>query len=186
MGLGIQHGRIPKEGTPFQVSAGFQPLQIATSNPCSRPVRLPQTFLSTLWRWFGFGQGPSLRGWGKRRSEIVLGRVGQRQDWIYKIQRIHGNGIFAYIYHKNQLNVGKYTIHGSYGKDLGLASDLPAFQWFPLRFPKDVLIETWKHSSKSLPIMKGRKYSQLLFLLPSAKTSSKWWIVMVILISIAH
>ena len=24
-------------------------------------------------------------------------------------------GIFAYIYHKNQLNVGKYTIHGSYG-----------------------------------------------------------------------
>ena len=25
-------------------------------------------------------------------------------------------GIFAYIYHTNQLNVGKYTIHGSYGK----------------------------------------------------------------------
>ena len=24
-------------------------------------------------------------------------------------------GIFAYIYHKNQPNVGKYTIHGSYG-----------------------------------------------------------------------
>ena len=24
-------------------------------------------------------------------------------------------GIFTYIYHKNQLNVGKYTIHGSYG-----------------------------------------------------------------------
>ena len=23
-------------------------------------------------------------------------------------------GIFTYIYHKNQLNVGKYTIHGSY------------------------------------------------------------------------
>ena len=28
---------------------------------------------------------------------------------------IHGTGIFTYIYHKNQLNVGKYTIHGSYG-----------------------------------------------------------------------
>ena len=26
--------------------------------------------------------------------------------------RIHGTGIFPYIYHKNQLNVGKYTIHG--------------------------------------------------------------------------
>ena len=24
-------------------------------------------------------------------------------------------GIFIYIYHKNQPNVGKYTIHGSYG-----------------------------------------------------------------------
>ena len=24
-------------------------------------------------------------------------------------------GVFAYIYHKNQPNVGKYTIHGSYG-----------------------------------------------------------------------
>ena len=24
-------------------------------------------------------------------------------------------GIYTYIYHKNQPNVGKYTIHGSYG-----------------------------------------------------------------------
>ena len=29
--------------------------------------------------------------------------------------RIHGTGIFTYICHKNQPNVGKYTIHGSYG-----------------------------------------------------------------------
>ena len=28
-------------------------------------------------------------------------------------------GIFTYIYHRNQLNVGKYTIHGSYGKHFG-------------------------------------------------------------------
>ena len=27
-------------------------------------------------------------------------------------QTIHGTGIFTYIYHKNQPNVGKYTIHG--------------------------------------------------------------------------
>ena len=27
-------------------------------------------------------------------------------------------GIFTYIYHKNQLNVGKYPIHGSYGKQV--------------------------------------------------------------------
>ena len=24
-------------------------------------------------------------------------------------------GIFTYIYHQNQLNVGKHTVHGSYG-----------------------------------------------------------------------
>ena len=29
--------------------------------------------------------------------------------------RIHGIGIFPYIYHINQPNVGKYTIHGSVG-----------------------------------------------------------------------
>ena len=28
---------------------------------------------------------------------------------------IHGTGIFTYMYHKNQLNVSKYTIHGCYG-----------------------------------------------------------------------
>ena len=28
--------------------------------------------------------------------------------------------IFAYIYHKNQPNVGEYTIHGSYGVYYGL------------------------------------------------------------------
>ena len=27
-------------------------------------------------------------------------------------------GIFSYIYHKNQPNVGIYTIHGSYGKPI--------------------------------------------------------------------
>ena len=29
--------------------------------------------------------------------------------------RIHGTDIFTYMYHKNQLNVGKSTIHGSSG-----------------------------------------------------------------------
>ena len=29
-------------------------------------------------------------------------------------------GIFTYIYHKNQPNVGKYTIHGSYGFGIGI------------------------------------------------------------------
>ena len=33
-----------------------------------------------------------------------------------RTHRIHGNGIFLpTLYHKNQPNVRKYTIHGSYG-----------------------------------------------------------------------
>ena len=34
------------------------------------------------------------------------------------VHRIHGTGISTNIYHKNQLNVGKYTIHGWYGWDI--------------------------------------------------------------------
>ena len=34
-------------------------------------------------------------------------------DISSKSRRIHGTGIFTYRYHKNQPNVGKYTIHGS-------------------------------------------------------------------------
>ena len=33
--------------------------------------------------------------------------------WSYPIASMYG--IFSYIYHKNQPNVGKYTIHGWYG-----------------------------------------------------------------------
>ena len=29
--------------------------------------------------------------------------------WMYHSQRIHGTGIFTYMYHKNQPHVGKYT-----------------------------------------------------------------------------
>ena len=34
-------------------------------------------------------------------------------------------GIYPYIYHKNQPNVGKYTIHGSSGKDFKRTFHLP-------------------------------------------------------------
>ena len=37
-------------------------------------------------------------------------------------------GIFPYIYHKNQLNVGIYTIHGSYGT------------WIPCHLMVDLLV----------------------------------------------
>ena len=31
---------------------------------------------------------------------------------------LHGTGIFTYIYHTNQPNVGKHTIHGFYGMQI--------------------------------------------------------------------
>ena len=41
------------------------------------------------------------------------------------INRIHGTGIFTYIYHTNQPNVGRYTIHGSVmGNILYFTSDI--------------------------------------------------------------
>ena len=35
--------------------------------------------------------------------------------WCDIPHRIHGTGIFTYIYHEFKPNVGKYTIHGWYG-----------------------------------------------------------------------
>ena len=36
-------------------------------------------------------------------------------------------GIFSYIYHINQPNVGKYTIHGFYGVDNDVPNVLPVW-----------------------------------------------------------
>ena len=47
----------------------------------------------------------------------LVNRVGSSRDslCLRSPHRIHGTGIFTCICHKNQLNVGEYTIHGSYG-----------------------------------------------------------------------
>ena len=43
------------------------------------------------------------------------GRVGNGGNRVVPLPRWSMYGIFTYIYHKNHLNVGKYTIHGWYG-----------------------------------------------------------------------
>ena len=53
---------------------------------------------------------------------------------IYPIGSMYG--IFTYIYHKNQPNVGKYTIHGSLGYKLAVNVSSPSFSisnivWLP-------------------------------------------------------
>ena len=48
------------------------------------------------------------------RSDLLTWRKAGNSP-NFQSHRIHGAGIFTYIYHKNQPNVGKYTIHGSCG-----------------------------------------------------------------------
>ncbi len=51
----------------------------------------------------------------ENRPGLCIQNISTNKGWKYIPHRIHGNGIFAYIYYTNQRNVGKYTIHGSYG-----------------------------------------------------------------------
>ena len=56
-------------------------------------------------------------------QRIESGKVPFRHIWILTVWSIRRStypiasmyGIFTYIYHNNQANVGKYTIHGCYG-----------------------------------------------------------------------
>ena len=56
-------------------------------------------------------------GAGMRFTRKV--RFQTRNPWCYQAYQAvpigSMYGIFTYIYHKHQLNVGKYTIHGWYG-----------------------------------------------------------------------
>ena len=47
--------------------------------------------------------------------KIICSYMFLVQKKMPAIPRVYIYGIFTYIYHRNQLTVGKYTIHGSYG-----------------------------------------------------------------------
>ena len=66
-----------------------------------------------------------------------MGRLGNLTH------RIHGAGIFTYIYHKHQPKVGKYTIHGSYrlGNNLGTLGESP-----PGTLKNPIIISSHAHS----------------------------------------
>ena len=56
--------------------------------------------------------------------------------WVFLLPIGSMYGIFTYIWHKNQLNVGKYNIHGSYGFGKDWFVDLVGVERFfgvPLR-----------------------------------------------------
>ena len=60
-------------------------------------------------------------------------------------------GIFPYIYHKNQPNVGKYTIHGSYGFWLKLVFESSFKRCLAHRFSMwgSTRVRTWKSRRKA-------------------------------------
>ena len=61
-------------------------------------------------------------------SEFLEVKVLSWLTFLFQTHRIHGTGIFTYIYPKYQPNVGKYTIHESYGKWL---VRIPPAWWIP-------------------------------------------------------
>ena len=73
-------------------------------------------------------------------------------------------GIFAYIYHKNQPNVGKYTIHGSYGILLAKHNSCPwglsFWRWF-LNLAKLILLSERVDSLGDSEIPKTKKTPSL-------------------------
>ena len=50
-----------------------------------------------------------------KTTKIICSYMFLLQKKMPAIPRVYIYGIFTYIYHRNQLTVGKYTIHGSYG-----------------------------------------------------------------------
>ena len=56
-------------------------------------------------------------------------------------------GIFTYIYHKNQPNVGKYTIHGSYG------CDRPGVKSSAVFFPQESSCQICRKCESEMEIM---------------------------------
>ena len=61
------------------------------------------------------------------------------------IPRCSMYGIFTYIYHKNQLNVGKYTIHGSFGIYYYRWGETSAFKYLLIGSPQQIveMIQIW-------------------------------------------
>ena len=66
------------------------------------------------WNWESFPPGIGVKN-SKKRFELPPPVIQFPIASMY--------GIITYIYHKNQPNVGKYTIHGSYG------TGHPVFAW---------------------------------------------------------
>ena len=112
---------------------------------------LPSWRNLVIWhRFFDFSAPWPSKIFGPLKSNQVASSpfVAGSWTWWTISHRIHGTGIFTYIYHKHQPHVGKYTIHGSYGyenqsgeknKNKNSARALPRTYFFPGAFWEDPL-----------------------------------------------
>ena len=78
------------------------------TNLLEHPTRDPLT--SYLWRMVSWNLNTMCFVWVIEHLFIIIWEC----DWM-AIPIASTYGIFTYIDHKHHLNVGKYTIHGSYG-----------------------------------------------------------------------
>ena len=62
-------------------------------------------------------------------------------------------GIFTYIYHKFQPNVGKYSIHGAYADEVNASHETGT----AILFPSHV-------THRVLPVTRGERHSLVLWL----------------------
>ena len=90
-------------------------------SPCPVPA-FPNIFIKMGHGWitssvFGLKRSPTWNVWNGRcfrwSKPCPSNKMSLKSHWIIPIGSIYG--IFTYICHKHQPNVGKYTRHGSYG-----------------------------------------------------------------------
>ena len=82
-------------------------------------------------------------------------------------------GIFTYIYHKNQPNVGIYTIHGSYGLSTGLRVRGDVWHVFGVRFFES-LWGVYGWGEDPLKILKTSFYPTLRYPLNRFRSQLHW------------
>ena len=94
------------------------------------------------------------------------GRILSGGQYWYSIPIQSMYGIFTYIYHKDQPNVGKYTIHGSYGIDLSVFIPFCSCLFHP---PPNTIHDIRGMSGHTIqtPNLMGYDWTRVLYLI--------WW-----------
>ena len=89
----------------------------------------------------------------------------------YRSHRIHGTGIFTHIYHECMVNIGKHSIHGSYGDvENWKTNQFCGSSWQAvLRGPKCVFLRAGQINQRQHPSV-----CQLLLLWALFSANSGW------------